>query len=182
VTHFMDEAETLCDRLVVVDDGRVIAEGSPQGLIDRYGEGSGSLFRRWRRFELAGRSERGAIGAGGSGSIRGAWRRAAVGECGRRPSGQGDRTAGPSCRARNLGGRLSLFDESWGASRLRLLAKMSWLEQKLFLREPLTVLFALALPLVVLFVMGGVFGNDSSPISIGVSEPWTTTSRRTSPW
>lgn len=46
---------------------------------------------------------------------------------------------------------------------MRLLAKMSWLEQKLFLREPLTVLFALALPLVVLFVMGGVFGNDSTP-------------------
>lgn len=39
VTHFMDEAETLCDRLVVVDGGTVIAEGSPQGLIDRYGEG-----------------------------------------------------------------------------------------------------------------------------------------------
>lgn len=46
---------------------------------------------------------------------------------------------------------------------MRLLAKMAWLEQKLFLREPLTVLFALALPLVVLFVMGGVFGNDSTP-------------------
>jgi ABC-2 type transport system permease protein len=40
---------------------------------------------------------------------------------------------------------------------------MSWLEQKLFIREPLTALFALALPLVVLFVMGGVFGNDSTP-------------------
>lgn len=46
---------------------------------------------------------------------------------------------------------------------MRLLGKMSWLEQKLFLREPLTVLFALALPLVVLFVMGGVFGNESTP-------------------
>lgn len=46
---------------------------------------------------------------------------------------------------------------------MRLLAKMAWLEQKLFLREPLTVLFALALPLVVLFVMGGVFGNESTP-------------------
>ncbi|MDJ0953341.1 MAG: ABC transporter permease [Acidimicrobiia bacterium] len=43
---------------------------------------------------------------------------------------------------------------------MRLLAKMSWLEMKLFLREPLTVLFALALPLLVLFVMGGVFGNE----------------------
>lgn len=39
------------------------------------------------------------------------------------------------------------------------LAKMTWLELKLFLREPLTVLFAVVLPLMVLFVMGGVFGN-----------------------
>ena len=44
---------------------------------------------------------------------------------------------------------------------MRLLAKMSWLEMKLFVREPLTVLFALALPLLVLFVMGGIFGNDA---------------------
>ena len=32
-THFMDEAEQLCDRLVVMDQGRIVAEGSPQGLI-----------------------------------------------------------------------------------------------------------------------------------------------------
>jgi ABC-2 type transport system permease protein len=43
---------------------------------------------------------------------------------------------------------------------VRILGKLSWLELKLFLREPLTVLFALALPLLILFVMGGVFGND----------------------
>jgi ABC-2 type transport system ATP-binding protein len=39
VTHFMDEAEALCDRLVVIDQGRVSAEGSPQELVDRYGGG-----------------------------------------------------------------------------------------------------------------------------------------------
>lgn len=39
VTHFMDEAETLCDRLVVIDSGIVVASGSPQGLIERYGGG-----------------------------------------------------------------------------------------------------------------------------------------------
>ncbi|HSK07174.1 MAG TPA: ABC transporter permease [Acidimicrobiia bacterium] len=38
---------------------------------------------------------------------------------------------------------------------------MTRLELKLFLREPLTVLFALVLPLLVLFVMGGVFGNEA---------------------
>ncbi len=35
-THYMDEAEQLCDRLVVMDAGRVAAEGSPRELIDRY--------------------------------------------------------------------------------------------------------------------------------------------------
>ncbi len=35
-THFMDEAEQLCDRLVVIDKGRIVAEGSPQELIRQY--------------------------------------------------------------------------------------------------------------------------------------------------
>ncbi|MCA1587917.1 MAG: ABC transporter ATP-binding protein [Chloroflexi bacterium] len=35
-THYMDEAEQLCDRLVVMDKGKIAAEGSPQELIRRY--------------------------------------------------------------------------------------------------------------------------------------------------
>jgi lipooligosaccharide transport system ATP-binding protein len=35
-THYMDEAEQLCDRLVVMDGGRIAAEGSPADLISRY--------------------------------------------------------------------------------------------------------------------------------------------------
>jgi lipooligosaccharide transport system ATP-binding protein len=35
-THYMDEAEQLCDRLVVMDGGRIVAEGSPADLIERY--------------------------------------------------------------------------------------------------------------------------------------------------
>jgi lipooligosaccharide transport system ATP-binding protein len=35
-THYMDEAEQLCDRLVIMDDGRIAAEGSPRELIDRH--------------------------------------------------------------------------------------------------------------------------------------------------
>lgn len=51
-THFMDEAERLCDRLLVLDHGRKIAEGTPRGLIaehlesdvvEVYGEGAASM-------------------------------------------------------------------------------------------------------------------------------------------
>jgi lipooligosaccharide transport system ATP-binding protein len=35
-THFMDEAEQLCDRLIVMDRGRIMAEGSPAELIKQY--------------------------------------------------------------------------------------------------------------------------------------------------
>jgi ABC-2 type transport system ATP-binding protein len=36
-THYMDEAERLCNRLAIIDHGRVIAEGAPADLIDRLG-------------------------------------------------------------------------------------------------------------------------------------------------
>jgi lipooligosaccharide transport system ATP-binding protein len=35
-THYMDEAEQLCDRLVVMDAGRIVAEGSPRSLIEQH--------------------------------------------------------------------------------------------------------------------------------------------------
>ena len=35
-THYMDEAEQLCDRLVVMDKGRIAAAGAPHELIERY--------------------------------------------------------------------------------------------------------------------------------------------------
>jgi lipooligosaccharide transport system ATP-binding protein len=35
-THYMDEAEQLCDRLVVMDKGKIAAEGSPRSLIEKY--------------------------------------------------------------------------------------------------------------------------------------------------
>ena len=43
-THYMDEAEQLCDRLVVMDDGRIVAEGSParahRDVLDPRGAGA----------------------------------------------------------------------------------------------------------------------------------------------
>src|SRR4029079_17774136 len=40
VTHFMDEAEDLCDRLAVFDGGKIVAMDSPAGLVGRYANAS----------------------------------------------------------------------------------------------------------------------------------------------
>ncbi|PZP55874.1 MAG: nodulation factor ABC transporter ATP-binding protein NodI [Azospira oryzae] len=67
-THFMDEAERLCDTLSVMDHGRIIAHGSPRALIRQnierevvevYGEGAQAWARLHaprlcQRFEIAG--------------------------------------------------------------------------------------------------------------------------------
>ena len=63
-THYMDEAEQLCDRLVVMDAGRIVAEGSPRALIEhhstrevlelRYGAGT----NEGRALDVAGIGER----------------------------------------------------------------------------------------------------------------------------
>ncbi len=46
---------------------------------------------------------------------------------------------------------------------MRTLAKLSWVELKLFVREPITMVFTFAFPLIVLFVLAGVFGNTPDP-------------------
>jgi ABC-2 type transport system permease protein len=46
---------------------------------------------------------------------------------------------------------------------VKALRAMTWVELKLFVREPLTVMFVLVLPLVVLYVLNGVFGSQPDP-------------------
>lgn len=65
-THFMDEAERLCDRLLVLDHGRKIAEGTPRALIAQhlepevvevYGQGATALAQEAALRTLAARTE-----------------------------------------------------------------------------------------------------------------------------
>jgi len=46
---------------------------------------------------------------------------------------------------------------------VKALRVLAWVELKLFVREPLTVMFVLVLPLVVLYVLNGVFGSQPDP-------------------
>ena len=55
-THYMDEAESLCDRLLIMDHGRILAQGRPRGLITEHAaesiieiEGAGADLRGFLR-------------------------------------------------------------------------------------------------------------------------------------
>jgi len=51
VTHFMDEAERLCNRVAVIDSGRVVALDTPVGLAERAGGGNHMRFRPSKPFD-----------------------------------------------------------------------------------------------------------------------------------
>jgi len=53
VTHFMEEAERLCDRLAVIDGGRLVALDTPSGLVARVAEGQRIRFRPSDPFDVA---------------------------------------------------------------------------------------------------------------------------------
>ena len=72
-THYMDEAERLCDRLAIIDHGLTIAAGTPAELIERLGgpsHGGVCHHRQWRR-----QSGRVADAARCGGRARGGWAR-----------------------------------------------------------------------------------------------------------
>ncbi|PZG07171.1 ABC transporter ATP-binding protein [Nonomuraea aridisoli] len=53
VTHFMEEAERLCDRIALIDTGRVVAVDTPAGFIGRVGGGQRVRFRPSARVDEA---------------------------------------------------------------------------------------------------------------------------------
>jgi ABC-2 type transport system permease protein len=55
---------------------------------------------------------------------------------------------------------------------VRLLGKLSWIEAKLFVREPLTMIFTFAFPFFMLFVLAGVFGNEVDLTDPEAIEAW----------
>ena len=87
-THYMDEAEQLCDRLVVMDKGKIVAMGSPRELIEQHSTREVVELRYLRRHER------------GPGDGAGGDRRPARGAAGPRVRLRGRRRAGPEGRAR----------------------------------------------------------------------------------
>ena len=96
-THYMDEAEQLCDRLVVMDGGRIVAEGSPRSLIETYSTrprwwSCGSATSRWR---VRGRQADRASASGSTRCRTGSWCTPTTGT--RRCRGAPARATPPAC-------------------------------------------------------------------------------------
>ena len=112
-THYMDEAEQLCDRLVVMDKAEIAAEGSPRELIERYAtrEVLELRFADAVRSSLDGRldglAERSRGAAGPAPAVRRRWRAGAGG--GPRSPDPGGVGARPP---RHAGGRLPAPDRA----------------------------------------------------------------------
>lgn len=51
-THYMNEAEVLCDRLVIMNEGKISAEGSPQQMINQFTPGYVGIFKSEDREQM----------------------------------------------------------------------------------------------------------------------------------
>lgn len=65
VTHFMDEAELLCDRIAVIDHGAIVAEGTPHELTRGSGDHLAVSFTSPTDIDLSGLAEFGTVERGG---------------------------------------------------------------------------------------------------------------------
>ncbi len=174
VTHFLDEAERLCDRLVVVKAGAVVATGTPAELVARYGGGVTATFTaEVDPAELA--VLPGVTSVGGRGAahqVRGD--AAAVLHLGHLLVARGVvpvdlRVHQPTLEDAYLAlvGRDPMRPRVGRGQRARgagVVNGRPWRESArtellLFVREPMTVIFALAMPAVFVLVLGSVFGD-----------------------
>ncbi|MCK7491058.1 MAG: ABC transporter ATP-binding protein [Comamonadaceae bacterium] len=165
-THFMEEAERLCDRVLILDRGEILALDRPETPISRLAADhvvkvtvKGEFHLEW--FEALPSVDRAEalkdrVTVGGRGDTSHSRRRRAAD----REEAQVLRSPDPPARS---GGRVPASHGRGGSGErgkpMKALLKLTWTEARLFLREPQAFFFTLFLPLVLLFVYGGIYGN-----------------------
>ena len=179
----MDEAERLCDRLVVLRDGLVVARGTPAELVAP-ARRRGHAPRSPADLPPTRRSPRCPGWRGCAGTAAGSRSPATRARCCTsvtllvaRGESPGDlvvrqatledayirlvgRAAGDAAGRRGTPGA--------GRERAACSGRRSRVELLLLLREPVTLVFALALPIVNVVVLGGVFGDQPDPTGRGL--------------
>ena len=163
-THYLDEAQALCDRVAIVKDGRILAEGPPAEL--------GAATTRYR---VSWRDESGELrDARGARPDRAA---APAHERGARARGAAAR---PLRRAAEPRGRLPRADRRRSALRGRRVgrrrgpamtdATLAWrqyrLERRMFWRNPTAAFFSFVLPLLFLVLFGAIFSGDKEQLEV----------------
>ena len=180
VTHFMDEAERLADRIAIIDEGRLVAVDTPAGLVSRVASEQRIRFRpsgpldqerlsaatrrqrrveRWQpgrrgRYRQPPRRGRGGAGSPGRRPIRPAGRAGQPGRRVRRPH----RPSARSRRRRSRRQRIRVRSPSMSAT-----AKLTFVEAKLFARDVPSLFFAVAFPAILLVVIGSFFPGAQDP-------------------
>ena len=181
VTHDVEEAERLCDRIVVMDHGRVVADGTPAAIVDELGgSANGPLHRhRARRSQPAhtpgrdGRAPPRARGAGGGYGPRARSRRRPPRH--RRPARprSSHRTTvarGPLRRPHRKD--LAMTTPNVVPFRrhhsLHTISLLTTMELRLLRREPGVLVALIGFPAVTVLVIAGVFGSTPDPDFGGV--------------
>ena len=183
VTHFMEEAERLCDRIAVMDRGKVVALDSPRGLVAAHAAGLRVVFHTdaadvsflegVRHVEAVHRDGPRVVVEG---------RDAVLAHVAAALVAQGIAPADLHVEAPSLEdvflepdrachGRMSEVTHkpreataakpgSWALTFVEVLLRMTWIEIKLLIREPVTLVFSFAFPVLVLVLLGGIFGGQ----------------------
>ena len=168
-THFMEEAERLCDRVAILDHGRIVALDTPAALIRSLGAEErvvfsldGTLPGRLRKSPFRRGPARGPGRAGDR--PRQERPQGPAGQRGGQPADRaGDPVPRPAHRAAEPGRCLPEPDrprDERVRCEMKSLLKMTWMEAKLFLREPVGAFFTLVFPLMMLFMFGSIYGNE----------------------
>ncbi len=160
-THYLDEAQALCDRVAIVKDGRILAEGPPATL--------GAAASRYR-VTLARRARRAP-------DARGARPHAAPAPAHQRRAGPGRGAARPVGHTSQPRGRLPRADRrgrrpgprrrgARGMSATTLAWRHFRLERKMFWRNPTAAFFSFVLPLIFLVLFGAISDQENLKIIV----------------
>ena len=198
VTHDVEEAERLCDRIVVMDHGQVVADGTPAAIVDELG---GSATVRFTDAEIDVRTLRtlpgvsAALPARTGGPRRG--QRAAAGLRRRPPRRRRATRPRPARRAPSLEDRFVALTKGTPHEhrhcvprprrpllaarslalahshrrkerRMTTLIQLTRMELRLLRREPGVLVGLIGFPVVTVLVLAGVFGSTPDPDFGGV--------------
>ena len=163
-THYLDEAQALCDRVAIVKEGRFVAEGAARLARRRLGALPRDLARRERRDRHA--RDRGPDRAAAPADER----RARPRRVAARPVGHAPDARGRLPRADRRGAQARPAPSPRRRRPVTDAAVLAWhqyrLERRMFWRNPSAAFFNFFLPLLFLALFGAIFGGNQDNLDV----------------